>query len=75
VCARVGSLPELLGPAAAWSEDDSAQALGAALATLLSDSQFATLVSDGGLAQARALPTWSEVAAVTLRAYREALTA
>jgi glycosyltransferase involved in cell wall biosynthesis len=72
-CARVGSLPELLGDAAAWSEDESAQALGAALARLLGDPALAARLASAGVGRAMALPSWSDVAAVTLRAYREAL--
>jgi glycosyltransferase involved in cell wall biosynthesis len=74
-CARVGSLPELLGDAAAWSENVSAPALGAALARPLGDPALAAKLAAAGVGRAQALPSWAEVAAVTLRAYREALSA
>jgi glycosyltransferase involved in cell wall biosynthesis len=72
-CARVGSLPELLGDAASWSENESARALGAALAALLGDEERAARIAAAGVALARALPTWTQVAEVTLRAYRESV--
>jgi alpha-1,3-rhamnosyl/mannosyltransferase len=73
-CARVGSLPELLGNAAAWCEEPEAEQLGAALATLFADEDSARRLAQIALERVRALPSWSDVAAVTLGAYREALT-
>lgn len=73
VCARVGSLPELLANAAGWCDTPTAEALGEALAEVLSDPNRAAELSAAGVAQVRALPAWSETAAVTLRAYCEAL--
>jgi alpha-1,3-rhamnosyl/mannosyltransferase len=73
VCARVGALPELLGDAAAWCDEPDAGALGAALAEVLADGEKASRLADAGIERVRALPGWSSTAAVTLRAYREAL--
>jgi glycosyltransferase involved in cell wall biosynthesis len=73
VCGRVGSLPEILGEDAAWSEGESAAQLGAALAQVLGDPALAAQLRAGGIDRACTLPTWSDVAGVTLRAYREAL--
>jgi glycosyltransferase involved in cell wall biosynthesis len=73
VCARVGSLPELLGDGAVWCEDPEPSQLGASLASVLSDDGLAETVAATALARVRALPDWPEVAAVTLAAYGEAL--
>jgi alpha-1,3-rhamnosyl/mannosyltransferase len=74
-CSRVGSLPEVLNGAAAWSEDQSSETLGASLAMVLSDPQLAARLIADGIARVRTLPTWSDVAATTLSAYRGALAA
>lgn len=74
-CARVGSLPEILDDCAAWSEDLSAQGIGVALAAVLGDAQLAARLAAEGIVRARALPTWADVAATTLNAYRESLPA
>lgn len=73
VCARVGSLPELLGPAAAWSEGESARELGAALAEVVRNPQFSARLRAAGVQRTQALPTWTDVAASTVRAYHESL--
>jgi glycosyltransferase involved in cell wall biosynthesis len=73
VCARVGSLPELLGDGAAWCEEPEAEQLGAALAATLADEVLAARLVRTALARVRALPDWPDVAAVTARAYRDAL--
>jgi glycosyltransferase involved in cell wall biosynthesis len=73
VCARVGSLPEVLGDAAAWCDGPNAEALGAALARVLSDPGEARRLSDAAVARARSLRPAAEVAGIMVRAYREAL--
>lgn len=73
VCARVGSLPELLGDGAAWSDAPEPAFLGEALAGVLADRERADELGRVSADRVRALPTWAETAAVTLRAYRESL--
>lgn len=73
VCSRVGSLPELLGDAAAWSEQPEPGPLGAALAGVLADEARARSLARAGLEQARSAPTPADAAAETARAYREAV--
>lgn len=72
VCARVGSLPEVLGDAAAWCEEPEAESLGAALAQVLADDGRARSLAEAGLARAASAPTPAEAAAATARAYRAA---
>jgi glycosyltransferase involved in cell wall biosynthesis len=72
VCARVGALPEVLGDAAAWSEDPETEPLGEALAGVLGDPSRARDLIDAGLARARRSPGAAEVAEVMVRSYREA---
>jgi glycosyltransferase involved in cell wall biosynthesis len=73
VCARVGSLPELLGDGAAWSDEPEASQLGAELASVLADERRAAALAAAARERVGALPDWPEVAAITLRAYEEAL--
>jgi glycosyltransferase involved in cell wall biosynthesis len=73
VCARVGSLPELLGDGAAWCEEPRAEQLGASLASVLTDEGRRARLTAIAFDRVRALPDWPDVAAVTLRAYRDAL--
>jgi glycosyltransferase involved in cell wall biosynthesis len=73
ICARVGSLLEVVGDAAEWCDDFSAEAVAAALVRVLADPDR---VRDLRLAAARAtaaLPTWEEVAEAHLRVYAQAL--
>lgn len=69
-CHAVGSLPEVLGGAAAWAQGPSPAALGDALASVLSDRGAAAALSARGLGRVRALPGWAEVAERTVAAYR-----
>ncbi len=71
-CHRVGSLPEVLDGAAAWAREDSADALGEALAGLLADPGEAAAIRGRGLERVRSLPDWAEVAARTAAVYRDA---
>lgn len=72
VCARVGSLPEVLGDAASWALTDDADGLAAALAAVVHDEELADRLQGAGRSRARALPGWADVAAVHLEAYRRA---
>jgi glycosyltransferase involved in cell wall biosynthesis len=73
VCARVGALPEVLEDAAAWCDEPNADSLETSLAAVLGDADRARSLRSAGLERARSIPTWTEVAAETLRAYREAV--
>ena len=75
VCARAGSLPEVLGSAATWCEPLTARSLAEALRALLGSREHYRDVREAGLARARELPGWDVAAAVHLRAYREAMEA
>jgi alpha-1,3-rhamnosyl/mannosyltransferase len=72
VCARVGSLPEVLGDAAGWVDELSPGALGDALLSVLRDPGVAAELSAAGLARARCAPGWADSAAVHLQAYATA---
>lgn len=72
VCAGVGSLPEVLGPAAAWCEDLRSATVAATLAELLADRDRAAELRRAGLERAAQRGGWDRAAAVTLQAYREA---
>jgi glycosyltransferase involved in cell wall biosynthesis len=73
VCARVGSLPEVLGEAAAWCDEPTADSLADSLAAVLGDADRARRLSAASLDLVRSGPTWAGAAAQTLRGYREAL--
>ena len=73
VCAKVGSLPEVLGDAAAWAPHRDATSLAAVLASLLSDPSLRARVSAAALARSARAPTWDDAAGTTLRAYELAL--
>lgn len=72
VCGRVGALPEVLGDAAAWADDTSAEAVAHALGRVLTDERHARDLRDRGLVRAAAAPTWDDAAAAHLAAYRQA---
>jgi alpha-1,3-rhamnosyl/mannosyltransferase len=69
VCARVASLPEVLGEAAAWAPRLDAEAFATTLAALLTDPRRRQQLSEAGLARARAAPTWDDAADTTVAAY------
>jgi len=69
VCARVGALPELLGDGAEWSEAPEPELLGPALARTLADRGHAADLALRARGRLTLLPSWAEVAAVTLGAY------
>jgi glycosyltransferase involved in cell wall biosynthesis len=70
VCARVASLPEVLGEAAAWAPRLDADAFAATLAALLTDSARRQQLSEAGLSRARQAPTWDQAADTTVEAYQ-----
>ncbi len=72
VCARVGALPEVLGPAARWVEERSAEAFADALEAIISDPDLSAQLRQAGLARAVAAPGWEHAAAVHVEAYRGA---
>ena len=72
VCARVASLPEVLGSAAEWSASGSVADIGAALERVVGDPVRRAALREAGLARAAAAPTWEQSAAVQLQAYEMA---
>jgi glycosyltransferase involved in cell wall biosynthesis len=72
VCAPVGSLPEVLGSAAAWCESPTPHAVASGLASVLQDQARAKELRDAGLETASGRTGWERGAAVMVRAYREA---
>lgn len=69
VAARMGSLPEVLGDAAAWADSLEVPDLTAALTSLLSDPVRADSLRTRGLQRAASRPGWDEAAGVHLQAY------
>lgn len=69
VCARIGPLPEILGPHAAWCEKPTGDDLGRALTALLDDPQRREALRAGGLERVKGLPTWQDAADTTADAY------
>jgi alpha-1,3-rhamnosyl/mannosyltransferase len=72
VCARVGSLPEVLGDAAAWCGVADAEGTARELTRLLTTPAWAEELRAAGLARAAACPSWSEVADGFMEAYQRA---
>lgn len=72
VCAPVGSLPEVLGDAAEWSDSTEVEDVAAALDRVISDRDRRQELSRAGLARVEAAPKWPEIARVTADAYRRA---
>jgi alpha-1,3-rhamnosyl/mannosyltransferase len=72
VCARVASLPEVLGDAGCWAEAPSAPAVAEALVRVLTDPAWHQERREAGLERARQAPSWRDSAAVLLEAYRRA---
>lgn len=73
VCARVGSLPEVLGDSAAWSERPDPELLGQELAGVLTNDDRARDLADSGLARVSSMRSAAGIAEVMTRAYSEAL--
>jgi glycosyltransferase involved in cell wall biosynthesis len=71
VCARVGSLPEVLGNAAEWCGAPTPDSIAAGLLRVLTDPERAAQLRERGLARAAAQPSWEQTADAMLRAYRD----
>jgi glycosyltransferase involved in cell wall biosynthesis len=69
VCARRGSLPEVVGPAGRWLDELSAEALGSAVIELLSDEPARRALCDAALIEAGRLTDPRPLAEGTLAAY------
>lgn len=72
VCGRVASLPEVLGDAACWANEPSAEQMAGILARLLRDAEWHAERREAGLMRAHAACTWSQTAAVLAEAYERA---
>jgi alpha-1,3-rhamnosyl/mannosyltransferase len=72
VCARVASLPEVLGDAGCWAAAPSADAMAETLVRVLSDSEYHRERRAAGLERARDSMSFGEVAQTLLDAYRDA---
>ena len=72
VCARVASLPEVLGEAAAWAEAPESGPIADRLVALLSDPAEHDALRQASLRRAAAAPSWAANAAATLEAYERA---
>lgn len=73
VCARIGPLPEVLGDAAEWCPEPTAEAIAPALERVLTDRARAAELRDAGLAHIAAGPTWADLAAQQAAIYERAL--
>jgi glycosyltransferase involved in cell wall biosynthesis len=74
ICARVGSLPEVLGDAAAWCESPDAASVVEQLRRLLASPEWAADLSEAGLRQAAGLQSPMAAADVYYAAYVLAVT-
>jgi glycosyltransferase involved in cell wall biosynthesis len=74
VCARVGSLPEVLGPCAAWADGTDPLQYATALNALLSDRAAAESLRSAGLQRADEGPTWHTCAEAYVKAFAKAVT-
>jgi glycosyltransferase involved in cell wall biosynthesis len=72
VCARVCSLPEILGDAAEWCESPAPGPIADGLCRLLGDADRVAALRAAGLDRAAEHPTWQQAAATTVEAYRAA---
>jgi len=72
ICARIGSLPEVLGDAAEWCTSPSVAEISQALGHVLGDDARRDSLRRAGLARAAAAPTWAHSAMVLADAYRMA---
>lgn len=72
VAARVGSLPEVLGECAQWSESHEVEDLATALRDLVSDRARTAELRTAGLARAAQWPGWDAAVAAHLEAYTRA---
>ena len=69
VCAPVGPLPEVLGDAAQWCDDTSAESVAAGLCAVITDDHRHDELVAAGLDRAAAAPSWADAADTVLAAY------
>ncbi len=69
VCARVASLPEVLGPAAEWCATPTVEDITQGLERLLLNADKRQALQKAGLARAAEAPTWEQAAKVEVAAY------
>jgi glycosyltransferase involved in cell wall biosynthesis len=69
ICARVGSLPEVLGDAAMWCEDVKPDAFATQLRRLLADASLSEQITAAGLERVRTGTTWQAAADQYFAAY------
>lgn len=74
VCANAGSLPEIAGESALMFDPLSSEQLSAAITRVLSDSTFASQISEAGVSRAKQF-LWSKTAEQTISAYRDCIKA
>ncbi|HUE59401.1 MAG TPA: glycosyltransferase family 1 protein [Acidimicrobiales bacterium] len=72
VCAKVASLPEVLGSAAGWAESAGSDDIAGALYRILTDSDLRSSIRTAGLQRAISAPTWTDAANALLNAYEMA---
>jgi len=72
VCARVGSLPEVLGDSAAWSDGLDLERLAGVLADLLEHPEALDRLRSASLERASRFATWDDTATTTIAAYDRA---
>jgi alpha-1,3-rhamnosyl/mannosyltransferase len=73
IATRRAGLPEHLGSAAVWVEENDAQGLAATIQRLLSDAAERQLVSRAARERAERFLSWDSIAEKTLSSYRAAL--
>lgn len=69
VCARVASLPEVLGDAGCWAASHTPHDIAAVLVRLLADPAWHRERREAGLRRARSASSWRDSAAVLLDVY------
>ena len=72
VCARVASLPEVLGEAGCWADAPSAEAIAEVLIRVLSDAEFHRERRHAGLERAARAPSFADVGRTLIDAYAAA---
>jgi glycosyltransferase involved in cell wall biosynthesis len=73
VCARVASLPEVLGAAAAWCDTPTVELIADRLHAVLTDRRLAEELRTAGLDRAAASLSWAAIADAHVEAYRRAV--
>ena len=73
VCARVASLPEVLGDAAAWCDAPTVEQIADRLEAVLTDAALAAALRAAGLERAAGTPSWADLADAHVAVYRGAV--